>query len=167
MTTINQMTQHVALALLVSLATACDENDKTGGGKQNTSEEAASATSQNSAGSQGNGHKPEEQATDAPGNQQTAPANSVDVTMQRMAKVATDSCANDFMCYPDEAADDWGDDETCVEELLSDFRSVLVDYGTECADAQIDLYECEVEAACDEDQEARCEFEFLATADCS
>jgi len=64
MTTINQVTQYVALAFLVSVAAACDEDDKTGGGKQNTSEDMASATSGNPASNQGD-KKEDEQSSDA------------------------------------------------------------------------------------------------------
>jgi hypothetical protein len=84
----------------------------------------------------------------------------IDVSADRIARVAADFCNFAFLCEPQLADDYWNTEQACVADRESYLRDYVSYYGENCGDAFLDLYDCYANLACsDLDSEDFCEEE--------
>lgn len=79
----------------------------------------------------------------------------------RIDKLASRYCDLYAECYPEDFQDSYDDKPDCVRTIRRDFQSYEDDYGVTCADAVLDLAECDLSAStCESDPDrfdAKCD----------
>lgn len=80
----------------------------------------------------------------------TSPSGSVDVGDDRILAVTRAFCKNSFACDAEASRAQLEDEEHCVTTIEAYTREDLERDGEECADAQLDLWECYANASCEE-----------------
>ncbi len=153
----------VVMAVLVLGGAACDDETKKKSaeveeqeGNKNPNEMKDDAGSGSMNGKVDAGADNEEEDAQNSGPQ----TGNIDVSQERITKVAADFCMSVFTCDQEYASEDWVDQDTCVADQVSYFEEYTSTYGDKCGDAQLDFYACMAEVDCDADPDTACEEEF-------